>query len=55
MMNQLSVPALAANQRIEDWAKIYKTATAGLDSEKKKVDYLPLYIVEMMEREKLPS
>ena len=50
MMNQLSVPALAANQRIEDWA-----ATAGLDSEKKKVDYLPLYIVEMMEREKLPS
>ena len=43
-MNQLSVPALAANQRIEDWAKIYKTATAGLDSEKKKVDYLPLYI-----------
>lgn len=44
MMNQLSVPALAPNQRIEDWAKIYKTATAGLDTEKKKVDYLPLYI-----------
>ena len=44
MINQLSVPALAPNQRLDDWAKIYKTATAGLDTEKRKVDYLPLYI-----------
>jgi len=43
-MNQLSLIPLAPNQRIEEWSKIYKTATAGLDSEKKKIDYLPLYV-----------
>ena len=39
-----TVPALAPGQRVEDWGKIYTLACACLDTEKKKIDLLPLYI-----------